>query len=50
MAAIQYFANIISAGSHVMEPYDLWFVALRPHMPPFYCYSRRLCQICRVLC
>jgi predicted TIM-barrel fold metal-dependent hydrolase len=28
MAATQYFANIISADSHVMEPYDLWWKAI----------------------
>jgi hypothetical protein len=27
MAAIQCFADIISAASHVMEPYDLWWKA-----------------------
>ena len=28
MAATQHFANIISADSHVMEPYDLWWKAV----------------------
>jgi len=30
MAATHYFANLISADSHVMEPYEIWWQALGP--------------------
>jgi uncharacterized protein len=30
MAATHYFANLISADSHVMEPYEIWWKALGP--------------------
>ncbi len=30
MGASQYFTNLISADSHVMEPYDMWWKALGP--------------------
>jgi hypothetical protein len=28
MGTTHYFANVISADSHVMEPYDIWWKAL----------------------
>ena len=30
MAATHYFTNLISADSHVMEPYETWWKALGP--------------------
>ena len=30
MAATPYFTNLISADSHVMEPYEIWWKALGP--------------------
>ena len=32
MAATHYFTNLISADSHVMEPYEIWWKALGPRL------------------